>query len=116
MTDQQDALSKYVELYKEKKELSEQLKEVNKELRELTQIVQQQLEQTGQTLTVGDEQVYLEEKPRRVRKSQKVVREEVAEYLKNLGITDVESHVEALQKLKTGEAVVENKVCVASTA
>jgi len=109
-----EVMSKYVELHKEKTELMDSLRELNRELREISPVVRQYLEETGQPQQVGEEKVELQEKTRKTRKSQKTYGEELKAYLTTLGVSDVDAHVDALKKLKSGPSVQESTVAVSS--
>lgn len=111
----EDAVNKYIELYQTKAEVSQELKDINKELRDLKPVVSEYLEQQGKTqLNVNGVELLVQSNPRKLRKSKKLYEEELKQYLQGLGVSNVDTHVEELQKLKSGEATVVSDIKVVS--
>lgn len=103
----QDTIARYLELYNDKVECSKELREINKEMRELKPIVAEHLAVNGESeLSVGDSKVILTSNPKKLRKSKKLYEADLKEYLKELGVGDIDATFEQLTKLKQGDDVV----------
>lgn len=101
------ALERYLEVSMSKKETLATLRKANAELRDLNPIIEDYLIERGiETLDLGEgSKLVLINCNKKTRKSQKQYREELRDYLTNMGVVGVDKALEEIVSMKSGEEV-----------